>query len=163
MRVLAVDPATRTGFAFDSSQGLTVGTLDLRAPRSSSPGAAFRFFFRWLRQIIEEHDIEVLVFERAYGFRKGSEFLAGLAAVCHQQDDIAAVVEANVSALKKFATGKGNADKKMMMDAAREYGFDTDDDNEADAFLLLEYFRRNGTKIPADTIRGEHPSDICGS
>tara|TARA_Y100001951_G_C11289683_1_gene271267 strand:+ start:1824 stop:2315 length:492 start_codon:yes stop_codon:yes gene_type:complete len=161
MRVLAVDPATRTGFAHDSGAGLVVGTLDLRSPRSSSHGEAFRFFSRWLHSLIEEHEIEVLVFERAYGFRKGSEFLAGLAAVCHQQDDSVAVLEVNVSALKKFATGKGNADKAMMIEAARDYGFDTADDNEADAFLLLQHFRWNGTKIPAHEIRGVASADVC--
>lgn len=161
MRVLAVDPATRTGFAHDSEQGLSVGYLDLRSPRSSSHGEAFRFFSRWLQGLIEEHEIEVLVFERAYGFRKGSEFLAGLAAVCHQQDDRVAVIEVNVSALKKFATGKGNADKAAMIEAARDHGFDTDDDNEADAYLLFRYFERNGTQLPADEIRGIGAAD-CG-
>jgi len=44
MKVLAVDPATRTGFAVDTENGVSVGTLDLRAPRASSVGEAFRFF-----------------------------------------------------------------------------------------------------------------------
>jgi len=161
MKVLAVDPATRTGFAVDTESGVSVGTLDLRAPRASSVGEAFRFFSRWLRELIDQHDIEVLVFERAYGFRKGSEFLAGLAAVCHQQDDKVAVVEANVSALKKWATGKGNADKAMMIGAARDYGYDTDDDNEADAYLLLRYFERNGEKVPADPVCGLGSPNVC--
>ena len=161
MRALAVDPATRTGFALDSGAGLVVGTLDLSTSRLSSPGQCFRFFSRWLQDLIDEHDIEVLIFERAYGFRKGSEFLAGLAAVCHQQDDRVAVIEANVSTLKKFATGKGNANKAMMIEAAKNHGFDTTDDNEADAYLLLEYFRRNGTKVPPDALRGVAAADVC--
>jgi len=161
MRVLAVDPATRTGFALSSRGGLVVGTLDLGARELESVGQRFRFFSRWLEELIDEHEIDVLIFERAYGFRKGSEFLAGLAAVCHSHDDKVAVIEANVSALKKWATGKGNADKAMMIEAARDHGFDTDDDNEADAYLLLRYFERNGTQLPADQIRGIGAAD-CG-
>tara|TARA_R110002167_G_scaffold250238_1_gene456360 strand:- start:309 stop:761 length:453 start_codon:yes stop_codon:yes gene_type:complete len=150
MNILALDPATKTGFAYLTGGNLSVGTLDLKGPKSSSQGEAFRFLSRWLQELIDERSIDVLVFERAYGFRRGSEFLAGLAAVCHQQDDRCAVVEANVSALKKWATGKGNADKQLMMKAAADYGYETDDDNQADAYLLLRYFQRNGKKIPAD-------------
>lgn len=41
------------------------------------------------------------------------------------------------SSLKKFATGKGNADKDTMLETAiRKYGFDGHGNNEADAFLL---------------------------
>lgn len=150
MNVLAVDPATRTGFAYLTGQSVEVGVLDLRLPKRSSHGEAFRFFSRWLHELIDKNSIDVLIFERAYGFRRGSEFLGGLAAICHCQDDRVAVMEANVSSLKKFATGKGNADKSMMIEAAKNYGYSTSDDNEADAFLLLEYFRRNGKKIPPD-------------
>ena len=40
--------------------------------------------------------------------------------------------------IKKHATGKGNASKQMMIDAAREkLGYTGDDDNEVDALWLL--------------------------
>lgn len=39
--------------------------------------------------------------------------------------------------LKKFITQKGNADKNMMMmDVYKDYGFESRDDNECDAFSL---------------------------
>jgi Holliday junction resolvasome RuvABC endonuclease subunit len=39
--------------------------------------------------------------------------------------------------LKRFATGKGNADKDAMIAAAiRRFGYGGDDNNEADAYLL---------------------------
>ena len=41
--------------------------------------------------------------------------------------------------LKKWATGKGNAGKPRMIEAARARGWEPVDDNEADAQLLLEY------------------------
>jgi crossover junction endodeoxyribonuclease RuvC len=46
-------------------------------------------------------------------------------------------VNINTSALKKFATGKGNVGKdEMIAHAIRDFGFLGSNNNEADAFLL---------------------------
>ena len=42
-----------------------------------------------------------------------------------------------VQHIKKFITGKGNADKAAVIKAVRELGFKPKDDNEADAISLL--------------------------
>ena len=42
-----------------------------------------------------------------------------------------------VGTIKKFVTGKGNADKQVVIDAVRGFGFSPADDNEADATALL--------------------------
>ena len=44
-----------------------------------------------------------------------------------------------VGTIKKFATGRGNAGKPEMIDAAVTAGFRPKDDNEADAIHLLRY------------------------
>lgn len=44
------------------------------------------------------------------------------------------------SELKRYATGKGNADKDAMVAAARRLGWEGDDHNEADAFLAWSWF-----------------------
>jgi Holliday junction resolvasome RuvABC endonuclease subunit len=41
------------------------------------------------------------------------------------------------SEIKKFATGKGNANKEQMVHAAQGYGAIIEDDNHADALHLL--------------------------
>lgn len=41
-----------------------------------------------------------------------------------------------VGTVKKYATGKGNANKAAMVRAARALGIDTDNDNEADAIFV---------------------------
>ena len=38
--------------------------------------------------------------------------------------------------IKKFATGKGNANKEAMIEAAKELGYNPKDDNEADAIHI---------------------------
>ena len=39
--------------------------------------------------------------------------------------------------IKRFITGKGNADKEAVMAAVRARGFHPADDNEADAIAIL--------------------------
>lgn len=56
------------------------------------------------------------------------------AIACHDNNSDIHSVEPAV--LKKWATGKGNAGKEEMIDAARMRGWDGDDHNEADAWLL---------------------------
>jgi Holliday junction resolvasome RuvABC endonuclease subunit len=42
-----------------------------------------------------------------------------------------------VGTIKRFATGKGNADKSEVIAALRARGFEPADDNEADAIAIL--------------------------
>jgi Holliday junction resolvasome RuvABC endonuclease subunit len=45
------------------------------------------------------------------------------------------------ASLKKFATGNSSAEKEDMVEAARRAGFNTEDDNQADAFFLSQIAR----------------------
>ena len=42
-----------------------------------------------------------------------------------------------VGTIKRFITGRGNADKAAVMSAVRERGYSPADDNEADAIAIL--------------------------
>ncbi len=44
-----------------------------------------------------------------------------------------------VGVIKKYWTGKGNADKEAMINEAKRRGFNIVDDNHADALALLSY------------------------
>ena len=44
-----------------------------------------------------------------------------------------------VGTIKKHATGKGNASKAMMIEAAQARGYRPVDDNEADAIAILHW------------------------
>ena len=62
-------------------------------------------------------------------------FMAHLTAWCEQQD--IAYEGVPVGTIKRHATGKGNANKTMMIEAARNRGHLPSDDNEADALALV--------------------------
>jgi crossover junction endodeoxyribonuclease RuvC len=64
------------------------------------------------------------------------------------------VVEVGPTQLKRFATGNGAARKPAMVARANELGADTDDHNQADAFLL-RYLGRMGCGDIAPTFPHE--------
>ena len=49
-----------------------------------------------------------------------------------------------VGTIKKYATGKGNANKAAMIAAMQALGFQPADDNEADALALLHWAMARG-------------------
>ncbi len=104
----------------------------------------FLRFKRWLTELKGTTEgLEAVYFEEvrrhagvdaahAYG-----GFLATLTAWCEHHGIPYSGVP--VGTIKKSATGKGNADKAAMVDAARRLGHRPQDHNEADAILLLKW------------------------
>lgn len=68
-------------------------------------------------------------------------FLAHLTAWCESQAIPYQGVP--VGTIKKHATGKGNASKADMIQAAQALGHQPQDDNEADAIALLDWAVKN--------------------
>lgn len=62
-------------------------------------------------------------------------------------------IEVPPRALKKYATGNGNAGKDMMLKAAQDNGYAGKNDNEADAWLLACYAMFSPT-MPDGTTPG---------
>ena len=58
-----------------------------------------------------------------------------LASVCYQQN--IPCVSFSVQAIKKFMTGKGNANKDEIITAVKHKGFNPDTDDEADAIAIM--------------------------
>jgi Holliday junction resolvasome RuvABC endonuclease subunit len=112
----------------------------LRHDRRAS-GVRALDFYRWLTQMIREHGINQVYFERVYA-HKGVEaahlygyFMHTLAAVCEEHG--IKCIGFSVGTIKKSMTGKGNATKEEMIVAARLRGFDPQTDDEADALAIL--------------------------
>ena len=141
--VLALDLADRTGWAASTRDGQIVsGTQNFRPPRMATGGFRFLAFLHWLSPLSKEFGgIDEVRFEEVrrhtgttaahvYG-----AYVGHLLVWCEQRGVEACGVP--VGEIKKFATGRGNADKGAMVDAARRRGFTPIDHNEADALWLL--------------------------
>jgi len=141
MRILALDLATKTGWATNNPEASGVDVFDVR--RGESPGTRYLRFVAWLREKITIIQPELIVFEKAH-HRGGAatEIAAGFAT--HLQSTCAAMgiehAAIHTSTIKKHATGKGNAGKAEVMEAYhRNWKRPPIDDNEADARWLLDY------------------------
>ncbi|MBX6747431.1 MAG: hypothetical protein IRY87_35830 [Acetobacteraceae bacterium] len=141
--VLALDLGTTTGWALRGQDGgITSGTMTFRPGRFEGGGMRFLRFRGWLDEVATlSGGLARIAFEEvrrhvstdsshAYG-----GFLAHLSAWCEER--AVAYEGVPVGTIKRFATGKGNADKAAMIAAVRARGFTPADDNEADAIALL--------------------------
>ena len=89
----------------------------------------------------EADEPEIIYHEKVFVRGKGTAVLFGLMG---QLVEVAGdynipLVAVPATKIKKFATGYGKANKKMMIQAAKKFGYYPSDDNEADALCLLEY------------------------
>lgn len=144
IKILSIDPATHCGWAINRS---LYGVWDLTHKRDESVGMRLIRFRSKMTEIIKSENINLVVFERPGGFHKGamivqSEIQGQIKTIC---EDFKIEYRAYSSGeIKKYATGKGNAGKPMMIKAAQEkLGYIGNNDNEADALWLLELAKRD--------------------
>ncbi|GIX11576.1 hypothetical protein [Elioraea sp.] len=141
--VLALDLGTTTGWAIRFQDGaVTSGTMTFKPSRFEGGGMRYLRFRHWLADVTRlAGGLERIVFEevRRHAGTDAAHiyggFLAHLAAWCEERR--IAYEGVPVGTIKRFATGRGNADKAAMIAAIRARGFDPADDNEADAIALL--------------------------
>lgn len=141
--ILALDLGTTTGWAMRTADGrITSGTASFKPGRYEGGGMRYLRFRRWLTElkaaadgIAEVHFEEVRRHAGVDAAHAYGGFLATLTAWCEHHGTPYSGTP--VGAIKKFATGRGNADKAAMVAAMRERGFAPSDDNEADALALL--------------------------
>ena len=141
MPVLALDPATITGWALSP---LISGTWDFTLKRDESIGMKFLRLRAKLNELLDLYEIRLVVYEAA---RNAAPHMQG-SLVHHAQLQAIIVDWAHTMGLeykgyspkefKKWATGNGNASKKEMTEAAHRLFPQVTivDDNHADALCL---------------------------
>ena len=141
--LLALDLGTTTGWAMRTADGVvTSGAATFKPGRYDGGGMRYLRFRGWLEELRRcAGDIQSIHFEEVrrhagvdaahiYG-----GFLATLTGWCEHR--LIPYQGVPVGTIKKFITGKGNADKQAVIDAVRARGFSPADDNEADAIAIL--------------------------
>lgn len=148
MNILSIDPATKCGWAHSCGES---GTWDLSVRRDESAGMRLVRLRGKLTEIVLDVGVDLVVYEAA---RHAAPKMQGALVV---QAMIQGVLIAwceehgieyrgvSPSEVKKHATGKGNANKALVIEAAmaRWPGRYIRDDNEADALWILDLAQRD--------------------
>lgn len=140
MRILALDIATKCGFAITEGKS---GTWDLTTKRDESKGMRLIKLRQRVQEVHDKAPLDLVVFEAVRAFRHQqavvcqSELQGVVKAWCH--DNGIEYKGYTSSEIKKHATGKGNAKKDEMIAAAAEmFEIKIVDDNHADALWILD-------------------------
>jgi Holliday junction resolvasome RuvABC endonuclease subunit len=144
--ILALDLGTKMGWAASSpDRPVLSGTISFQNGRYEGGGMRFLKFENFLKGMKEDlSGIDIVVYEEVrrhlstdsahvYGAFQGI-----LTSWCEKNRIPYEAIP--VGTIKKHATGKGNASKEQMIQAAQERGHLPKDDNEADAIMLLYTF-----------------------
>jgi len=139
--ILALDLATRCGWAHSCGAS---GVWDLRPKTDESAGMRLIRLRAKLEEVRKSVGVGLVVFEafkfirnHASGSVVQPEMQGVLKLWCEENEIM--YRSYTPGQIKKFATGKGNANKQAMLEAAREkWGDMVVDDNHADALWLLE-------------------------
>jgi Holliday junction resolvasome RuvABC endonuclease subunit len=144
MNILALDISTKTGYAGRDERKNTpvTGTHVIKSRKHDFQGTRFLRFRAWLSEICDQVLPDLIYYEEPHHRGKSATLLA----VGFKAELLAKTAELKIEAvgvhsrtLKKWATGRGDAEKIDMLIAARQKGWLPSDDNEADACLLLNY------------------------
>ena len=141
--VLALDLGTSTGWALRKPDGhITSGTAHFRSSRFDGGGMRFLRFGGWLRELESlSGPIGSIWYEevRRHAGTDAAHVYGGMLATLTSWSELQEIPYAGVpvGTIKKHATGKGNANKAAMVEAAQMRGFKPNDDNEADALAIL--------------------------
>lgn len=145
--LVAFDQATLCGVAYQKAGDKTAKTelWDLSIKSKESQGMKWIRFESKLRDFLKKHKIEVLAYELPSGRNTNpiihsSKLICLMEKVCTEMD--IEYVEFSSKSIKKFATGNGNAGKPLMIQYAESlWGYEGNDDNEADAIHILHYLK----------------------
>mgnify|MGYP001330982979 CR=1 FL=1 len=152
MMILAIDPGSRAGWAMMRNGERFSGVWDNAPQRQTKARPAdpkyYRVFYAYvaLQFFCDSYGYpDLIVCEDAAGFMRGKsaveashKYRAIIEFFCAKHN--IKLVYVQPADIKRFATGKGNADKTEMIAVARDkYGYTGNDDNEADAIIIREW------------------------
>jgi Holliday junction resolvasome RuvABC endonuclease subunit len=149
MKILAIDPGTKCGWAYSDGENICSGVWNLTVKKTTW-GTKWNNLFVELREFVEQNGVDLIVYEKvmAHAGTTAAHVYGGLIAVIEMYCDGEGIQwdSYHVGTIKKHATGKGNAKKEAMVQAARMTWPERDviDHNEADALWLLDLAMERG-------------------
>lgn len=145
MTILALDLATKTGFALlRPDNRIESGVENFAMRKGEGEGARYVKFRRWLVEMKQAHpDLNRIVYEKVMGHGAfqviSAHVYGGLLATLQAFGEHHAIAYDGiaVATIKKQFAGSGRAQKSDVIHQCRVMGFNPKDDNEADAIALL--------------------------
>lgn len=144
---VGLDPGTACGWAALDAEGkrLASGVWDLSSQRHAGGGMRFLRARRCFVEILDTFPGAVVAYEevRRHAGTSAAHVYGGLIAVISAECEDRGIAYSGrpVGAVKKHATGRGNASKEMMVGAAlARWGVEVGDD-EADALWIADHLR----------------------
>lgn len=131
------------GWALRENQSTFSGVNVFQPGRHEGAGMQFVRFKRWLDEMHMNKSLKAIYYEevrRHLGTDAAQTyggFWSHVVAWC--QENGVPYLGVPVQTIKKFATGKGNADKQAVIDAVASRWHVTESSDEADAIALLYY------------------------
>ena len=147
MKTLALDLGTKCGWAvFDGDTPIASGTWILQSDRQrrfEGGGMKWLRFRELLNQVPAVDRVALEEVRRHAGTDAAHAYGGALAVVTAWCEERKIPYEAvPVASIKKHATGKGNAKKDVMIEAAKKRGWEVVDDNHADALWIGDFVTR---------------------
>lgn len=140
MKILAIDPGTRCGWAlFVNGAPIASGVWNLAPRRHEGGGMRFVRLASSLRALLADAPPSTVFYEevRRHAGTDAAHIYGGIVATIARECEERGIAYSGipVGTIKKLATGKGNADKDAMVAAAarRWPSIEIEDDNHADA------------------------------
>lgn len=143
MKILAIDPGTHCGYAVSLFES---GVWNLSVGRHEGGGMRFVKLRSYLVKASE--GIDLLVYEEVRGHKgtDAAQVYGGIVAIIQEHCEQAGIPYQGVpvGTIKKFATGKGNSNKEIMLATAREQWPEVNivDDNQGDALFLWAWAKK---------------------
>lgn len=122
MIVLGIDPGTTCGWAMRTENMMQSSTWDLTARRHEGGGMRFLRLRSYLKTMLDMGTVGALFYEevRMHMGVDAAHVYGGVIAVISEECESRKIPYGGIhyAQVKKLATGKGNASKEMMLEAA---------------------------------------------
>lgn len=156
--VMGIDPSlTATGLALPDGSTRTIKYT----PRSLTGDIRLKLIYEEVLAEIKAHSVTHAIIEDLPAHAKSAGITGKAQGVVRLACLMAEVPYVTVvpSSVKKFATGKGTADKPdMRMELFKRTGIDQKDDNQVDAFwmreMVLNFFGQGSIELPKANLEG---------
>lgn len=159
MKILGIDPASKTGVAvleFKKEVGtllfctcLDFSKMGKMKNHKQSPDRFFASVFSYddvLEEILSEHIIDLVGIEHNKFLGRNNRFNSyvqyGVISIIqgiNALNKLPQSLHVNPKEAKKVVIGDGNATKNDSINYARKYGYQGNDDNVADAIMIADY------------------------